>query len=241
MTVNAVNDAPVVVPPIPNLVTDEEVGLSVDLAALFDDADILTNGDALTLSVTGISHGAVDTATMTGTTLSISLLLDQVGTGTIEVTATDTGSPALTVAASIPLQVNNINDAPVVVGSVAPIVVDEDAANTVLDLSGLFDDVDIATAGDSLTLAVTTTVGSIFDSANMSGNTLTIDYAANQNGAGTVTVVATDTAVPGGECFVRHQRDGQSHQRCPRDRRHRTHRHHRRRCECGGGSYWPVR
>lgn len=196
VTVNAVDDAPQLVGVPPSLVTNEEVGVSANLLGLFDDADILTNGDSLTLTVTSVSHPAIASATMLGSSLNIGLLADMIGSGTVEVTASDTSMPALTASATINVTVNNVNDAPYIAGALAPVVVDEDAASSTISLAGLFDDVDIATAGDSLDLAVVATTGTLFSSASVIGGNLVLDYAENQNGSGTVTIRATDSGDP---------------------------------------------
>ena len=196
VTVNAVDDAPQLVGVPPSLVTNEEVGVSANLLGLFDDVDILTNGDSLTLTVTAVSHPAIASAGMLGTSLNIGLLADMVGAGTVEVTASDTSMPALTASVTINVTVNNVNDAPYISGALAPVVVDEDAASSTISLAGLFDDVDIATAGDSLDLAVVATTGTLFSSASVTGGNLVLDYADNQNGSGTVTIRATDNGVP---------------------------------------------
>jgi hypothetical protein len=69
--------------------------------------------------------------------------------------------------------------------------VDEDAADTVLDLSNVFSDPDIPT-GDSLTLTVTNGNSDLL-SATLNGSDLSLDYMDNQHGTATITVRATDT------------------------------------------------
>jgi len=196
VTVSPVNDQPTVEGVIPDVATNEDVGVAVDLTGLFDDVDILTNGDSLALSVTNISHAAIDTASMAVNTLNITVLANQIGTGTVEVTATDSGTPGLSVSATINVEVNEQNDPPVVVGAVAPIVVDEDSPLAAVSLAGLFDDPDIATSGDSLSLSVDSTAGAFFDTVGISGQTLSFSFLADQNGVGSVTVMATDTGTP---------------------------------------------
>ena len=68
----------------------------------------------------------------------------------------------------------------------------EDAADTVLDLSATFADVDIATNADSLTLSVTANTNPSLVTATMLGSQLTLDYQLNQNGSSLVTIRATD-------------------------------------------------
>ncbi|PWG74848.1 hypothetical protein DF186_15765, partial [Enterococcus hirae] len=71
----------------------------------------------------------------------------------------------------------------------------EDAPNQLVDLSTVFDDVDIVTNGDSLTFEVTSNSNpGLFDGVDVSGATLTLDLAFDQNGTATLEVTAKDTA-----------------------------------------------
>jgi len=194
VTVNPVNDTPVIVPPVPTVTVVEDTGsTSVNLSALFDDVDIVTNGDALTLSVASFSGSAIDSATMVGLDLDIFFLPDENGTGAVTVRATD--SSGATVDATIDVEVSAVNDSPVVVGAIPDVDVDEDAGDTVLDFSGVFEDVDVATSGDVLSLSVTDLSGGGFiESITDSGMTLILAYLPDRFGFATLTVRATDLA-----------------------------------------------
>jgi len=77
---------------------------------------------------------------------------------------------------------------PVVANPLADVTVDEDADDSVIDLSNLFDDVDNDNA--AITKAAVSSNTSLV-TAEVSGNTLTLNYQANQNGAATITVTAS--------------------------------------------------
>jgi len=83
---------------------------------------------------------------------------------------------------------------PSVVNPIADVAVNEDAADTLVNLAGVFDDVDIATNADALTLTLTGNTDPSLVTALLVGNSLTLQYAANQNGAAQITVRATDLA-----------------------------------------------
>ena len=83
VTINAVPDQPTVVGAVPNLVTDEDVNASVSLAGVFDDVDIVTNGETLGYSVISNSNPAVAVASMSGDVLSVLLVADLFGTGDV--------------------------------------------------------------------------------------------------------------------------------------------------------------
>ncbi len=90
------------------------------------------------------------------------------------------------------------NTAPTVVGAGIPDQnVNEDAANTVLDLTSFFADTEDGAAG--LTYAVqSNTNAALFTSTAIAGTDLTLDYAPDANGTATITIRATDS----GSLFV---------------------------------------
>ena len=181
--VTPVDDAPYVVPPVPTITTDEDVNASLNLAGLFDDADI-PDGDVLTYSVTAVNNPAIASATMTGTTLDIVLVADAFGVGDVDITAEDT--TGLTATATIDVTVNPVNDDPVVVPPVPSVVTPEDVSTTV-SVATLFDDVD----GDTLTLSTTFSHPAIA-SANIVGTDVDIILVPHANGSGSIDVTADD-------------------------------------------------
>ena len=81
------------------------------------------------------------------------------------------------------------NNPPTVANPIADVSVFEDAADSVLDLLNVFDDIDV---GDVLTLTVTGNTNGSLVSTNLVGTTLTLDYGDNQNGTANITIRATD-------------------------------------------------
>ncbi len=192
VTVGAVNDAPFVSGVVPNLATDEDAPDSFSLAGLFDDIDITTNGDTLGYSVTTIANPAIATATMSGDVLGIVPAPDQFGTGTVTVRATDSGG--LWVEATIPVEINSVNDLPFVAAAPANPTYNEDSPPVSIDVSGVFSDADIAT-GDTLTVTAAAVSGfdTVFSSVNVSaGDMLDLSFAADMNGEGRVLLTAED-------------------------------------------------
>ncbi len=116
---------------------------------------------------------------------------DQNGIADITVRATDSGG--LYVETTFTVTVNPINDDPFVAVAVAPIVVNEDASDTILDLATVFDDVDIVTNGDLLTYSLVSNTNAGLVTASLGGSNLTFDYQDDQFGAATVVVRATDS------------------------------------------------
>jgi uncharacterized repeat protein (TIGR01451 family) len=96
--------------------------------------------------------------------------------------------------ATVAITIHPVNDAPVVSATpLLDVIVDEDAADSMIDLAAGFSDVDIATNSDTLTFVATSSDPSLV-SAAVEGATLTLDYQENQNGTATTSVTATDAA-----------------------------------------------
>ena len=82
-----------------------------------------------------------------------------------------------------------VDDAPVVKNAIADVTVDEDADNTVIDLSNVFTDVDNDDSG--ISLAVSNNPNESLVTATIDGNNLTLDYQDNQWGTAEITIQAT--------------------------------------------------
>ncbi len=197
LTVNNVNDAPVVVTPVTDQVTDEDAPYSFTLdTATFSDDDSI-HGDILTLSATLTDSSLLPnwltfdatTGTFTGTPDNW-----QVGSYDIRVTATDlVGTSASDVFS---LTVNNVNDNPVLANALNDLATDEDTPFNFTVPTNTFDDDDFI-HGDNLTLSATLADGTdlptwlSFDAAT---GTFTGTPDNWQVGSYDICVTATDTA-----------------------------------------------
>jgi hypothetical protein len=191
VTVDPVNDNPLVANPISDMFVDEDdPDTIVDLSNVFDDPDLPT--DTLSPAVWGNSNTNLVTTNLIGTNLTLSFVADQIGTADIEVRTVDSGG--LWISDTFTVTVNPINDAPTVSGPIDDILAFENDPDTVLDLSGVFADVDI---GDSLTLSVSGNTNPGLVTADMVGSELTLSYLFNQYGTAEITVRATDSGAPG--------------------------------------------
>jgi archaellum component FlaF (FlaF/FlaG flagellin family) len=185
VTVNDINGAPVVAAPLPDLVLNEYfVSDTIDLTGVFSDPDA---GDVLTLSVTS-SDETVVTVLIEGD----SLIITEVGLGssTVTVTATDNGTPVLSVSDTFTVTVNDINGAPVVAAPLPDLELNEYFVSDTIDLTGVFSDPD---AGDVLTLSVTSSDQTVV-TVLIDGDSLIITEVGL--GSSTVTVTATDNGTP---------------------------------------------
>jgi len=188
VTVTSVNDAPpTVVDPMANVTVDEDSADSiVHLSNVFDDVDF---GDTLALSVTGNTNTGLVATSIFGTRLALSYVPDENGTADITVRATDSGG--LWIEDTFNVAVDPVNDAPTVVNAIADVAVDEDADDAVVDMSSVFDDIDV---GDTLSLAVSANTNIDLVATGVVGTDLTLTFVADENG----------TAVVGRRHFHRH-------------------------------------
>ncbi|HKB04154.1 MAG TPA: Ig-like domain-containing protein [Gemmataceae bacterium] len=101
------------------------------------------------------------------------------------------GPGALTDTDVFAVSVTPVNDAPTTTG-LSPVSVDEDAAPTAVTLTGSFADIEDGGSGLTYSVVDNTNPG-LFSSVAVVDGVLTLAYAANANGTGTLTVRATDS------------------------------------------------
>ncbi|MFJ5428079.1 putative Ig domain-containing protein [Pectobacterium actinidiae] len=190
LTVTNVNDAPIVATPIPSQSVAQDGSLNFTVpTGTFTDPD----GDTLTLSAT-LANGSPlpawlsfnpATGTFSGTPGNA-----DVGSLSIKITATDPSSAAI--STTFGLTVSNVNDAPVVSGTLPPQSVAQDGGFSFTVPAGTFTDPD----GDTLTLSATLANGSPLP-AWLSFNPATGTFSGTPGngdvGSLSVKVTATDT------------------------------------------------
>ncbi|MDP6636788.1 MAG: CotH kinase family protein, partial [Phycisphaerae bacterium] len=182
----AFSTPPVVVDPIDDFSIDEDSSDTViDLAAVFDDPD---EGDTLTLLVSGNTNAGLVSTNVVGDILTLSYVADQNGAADITIRAIDPAGVWIEDAFTV--TVDPINDAPTVASPISDVRVNEDVADTVIDLASAFDDADFPL--DTLVFSVTINTNSGLVATNVVGSDLTLSYAADQTGSSDITVRATD-------------------------------------------------
>ena len=187
VTVNNVNDPPVVDNPLPDRELDEYFEAdTVDLRGVFSDED---PGDTLARSAL-----SSDTTVVTVSVADTLLTITEVGLGISTVVVTATDSSGLSVNDAIEVTVNNVNDRPVVENPLPDVVLDEHFDTEIVELSAVFSDKD----NDQLTF---TAFNSNDDAVIVSvdGTTLTITEAGL--GSSVVTVTASDESLSVDESF----------------------------------------
>ncbi|MDP6545922.1 MAG: lamin tail domain-containing protein, partial [Phycisphaerae bacterium] len=147
VTVNPINHPPHVQGSLDVVVNEDAPDMPIDLAPAFADVD---PGDTLTFSILSNTEPSLVSATLDVNILTLSFTPEASGTAIIRVRATDSGTPELWIDETFSVTVDPVNDAPTVADPIDNVLAFENDPDTVLNLAGVFDDVDI---GDSLTLS----------------------------------------------------------------------------------------
>ena len=173
VTVNAVDDAPTVANAISDVTVNEEASNSeIDLSLVFTDID---NDDAgIVPTVLSNNNTELFTTAISGKTLTLDFQDNKHGTAQLVIRGTSNGK---TVNDTFAVTVNAVDDPPQIVDANAPsdVTVDEDADNTVIDLSNVHDDVDNENANIAISLVSQGNTSIV--ASTLSGKTLTLDLS----------------------------------------------------------------
>ncbi len=186
------NTAPTVVNPIADFAVAQDAAPSVlDVSQVFADAE--DDNATLALSVPTNSNPGLVGTSLSGQTLTLTYTAGQAGQATIVLRATDSGGlfveESFTVTVTPPTPPGNT--VPTVVNPIADFAVAQDAAPSVLDVSQVFADAEDDNATLSLSVPTNSNPGLV--GASLSGQTLTLTYAAGQAGQATIVLRATDS------------------------------------------------
>ena len=187
LTIQPVNDAPLVQAALPDVAVDEDTPVDVLVpAGAFGDVD----GDALTLTAKLASGSALPGwLTFDGTRFTGTPPANFNGVIDITVTASDA---QLTASDTFRLTIQPVNDAPVLVTPLADISVNEDSLVDFTVPAGAFSDPD----GQTLSYSATLTGGAALPSwLSFAGDRLTGTPPANFNGVIDITITASDGAL----------------------------------------------
>ena len=191
VTVTPVNDQPVAAMVTPINTFEDAVPEIVDLTALFTDVDILTNADSLAYDITNPGVGGIVVPTITGGQLELALLPNANGSDFITVIATD--QSGATTELSIPITVAAVNDTPTTQSPAMTRSALEDAPMQTMDLSAVFNDVDILSNADALQFRVVSNNAPSLWNADVVGDELQVTFMPDANGIGVVVVEAEDS------------------------------------------------
>ncbi|MDJ0532980.1 MAG: S8 family serine peptidase [Xenococcaceae cyanobacterium MO_207.B15] len=181
VTVNPIDDAPIVANPIADLTVDEDAeNQIIDLSNVFRDVD----EDVITLTVSNNSNSQLVTTTLDGNNLTLDFLDNQFGTADITIRAAANGQ---SVEDTFTVTVNPFDPLPIVANPITDVTVDEDAQNQIIDLSNVFENID----SDTIELEIANNSNPDLVTPLLNGNDLTLDFLENQFGTGAIKIRAT--------------------------------------------------
>jgi folate-binding Fe-S cluster repair protein YgfZ len=137
------------------------------------------------------------TATIVDNQLTLDYQDNQSGIANITIRGTSNGK---TVDDTLVVTVNPVDDAPTVLNPITDVNVDEDAANTVIDLTNVFTDIDNDIALIVKSVFVNDNPGLV--TATIVDNQLTLDYQDNQSGIANLTIRGTSNGKTVDDTFV---------------------------------------
>ncbi len=185
VTVNPVDDAPTVLNPITDVNVAEDAENSViNLSNVFTDID--NDPTSIVKSVFANDNPGLVTATIVNNQLTLDYQDNQSGTANLTIRGTSNGK---TVDNTFLVTVNPVDDAPTVINPITDVNVNEDAANTVIDLTNIFTDIDNEPTSIVKSVFVNNNPGLV--TATIVDNQLTLDYQNNQSGIANITIRGT--------------------------------------------------
>ncbi len=188
-----VNDAPVIVSQVANIDFDEDSSREI----VFTDINV-TDSDPDDTYPIGFTLTVLPGNNYTVVNNVVSPNPDWNGTLTVPVKVND--GDADSNIFNLTISINPVNESPTVANPISDFTVLEDADNTVLDLSNVFDDID--SDNDSIIKTVFSNSNSSLVTTTMNGDDLILDYQLNQYGQATIVILATSAGLTVKETFV---------------------------------------
>ena len=188
ITITPVNDAPVAGDT--SVTTNEDTAKNIDVSGLIDDADLLMDGDTLTVTITTAGEPKHGTATVDGTTIAYKPTADFNGADAITYTVTDKGG--LQDTGKITITIDAVNDKPVAVNDTKTTRED-----TAVEIFALTNDTDVDTSSTlNASPALAPTIQRVYDgthgTAVTDGTKITYTPDKDYNGTDTLSYVISD-------------------------------------------------
>jgi len=195
ITINPVDDAPFVANPIADITVDEDAIIpAIDLTNVFDDVD--NNNTTITKAIISTNDESLLSMNITDNMLHVTLKDDKYGELEVIIEA---NSNTKTVTETFNINVNAVDDAPIVTNPIADITIDEDATIAAIDLSNVFSDIDNDNA--AITKAIISTNDESLLSMSITDNKLNVTLKENQSGELQIVIEASSNTKTVTETF----------------------------------------
>ncbi|KPA15383.1 peptidase-like protein, partial [Candidatus Magnetomorum sp. HK-1] len=182
VTVLSVDDPPVIVNIIQDIAVDEDASDTlIDLTSVFTDPD--NDDQDIIKTIVSNTNESLVSGIITGNQLVLNYVANASGTATLIVRATSGGK---SVETSFDVVVAPVDDPPMIATTINAIMVNEDAAEQIVDLTGLFTDID--NYDTNIQLSITNNSNNNLVAASLSGYSMTLSYLPDQSGTATITI-----------------------------------------------------
>ncbi|MCZ8191465.1 MAG: putative Ig domain-containing protein, partial [Microcystis sp. LE19-338.1B] len=190
------DNPPTVLNPITDVNVNEDAANTViDITNVFTDID--NDIASIVKSVFLNDNTGLVTATILDNQLTLDYQDNQSGIANLTIRGTSNGK---TVEDTFLVTVNPVDDAPTVLNPITDVNVDEDAANTVIDLTNVFTDIDNDIALIVKSVFVNDNPGLV--TVNIVDNQLILDYQDNKFGTANLTIRGTSNGKTVDNTFV---------------------------------------
>ncbi|KPA11344.1 peptidase-like protein, partial [Candidatus Magnetomorum sp. HK-1] len=189
VTILSVDDPPVVANAITDITVNEDASDTlIDLTFIFTDPDNLDQN--IQKSIVSNSNESLVSPVITGNLLALSYVSNASGSATLVLRGTSGGK---SVETSFNVAVTPVDDPPMIATSIQPIVVNEDAPEEIIDLSGVFTDPD--DYDTNIQLSNSNNTNSKLVEASISEQSIILSYLPDQHGTAIITIRGTSNGL----------------------------------------------
>jgi hypothetical protein len=193
INIELIDDPPIINQIIQNIQTLEDSSEQlVDLSKLFTDIDNLD--EDIIISILNHSNPSLVTATLTDKILKLNFQNNQYGEAILTLLADSNGKSVTTL---LTIEVESIDDPPMVVNPIKDVMVNEDASSMSIDVKDVFMDVD-----NDIQLSIQENTNPGLMTVSYSDYSITLNFIENQNGHAQITIRATGNNKTASDTFL---------------------------------------
>jgi hypothetical protein len=193
INIELIDEAPIINQIIQNIqLLEDSSEQLVDLSKIFTDIDNLD--EDITISILNHSNPSLVTATLTDKILKLNFQNNQYGEAILTLLADSNGKSVTTL---LTIEVESIDDPPMVVNPIKDVMVNEDAASMSIDVKDVFMDVD-----NDIQLSIQENTNPGLMTVAYSDYSITLNFIENQNGHAQITIRATGNNKTASDTFL---------------------------------------
>jgi hypothetical protein len=193
INIELIDEAPIINQIIQNIqLLEDSSEQLVDLSKIFTDIDNLD--EDITISILNHSNPSLVTATLTDKILKLNFQNNQYGEAILTLLADSNGKSVTTL---LTIEVESIDDPPMVMNPIKDVMVNEDASSMSIDVKDVFMDVD-----NDIQLSIQENTNPGLMTVSYSDYSITLNFIENQNGHAQITIRATGNNKTASDTFL---------------------------------------